>query len=167
MISTDERPEAVVPAVLGATGLFVVVVGTFLPWLRSGQATRNSYEAGGAVRRLLGTTGLVDNLLALWPLVGIACAASIALVLLGLRRLGTLTAGLAALAAGAAGVGALATTATSFAEVVVTGPLVTLIGATLVALGVVIRALSAVAVAAPKPSRDERTEQTARKTRAF
>lgn len=145
------NPEDVLPPALGGAGLVVIVVGTFLPWLRSGSDDRNSYQAGGAVRRLIGTTGLIDDLLSLWPLVGLACAAAVALFLIGLRTIATAFAGLSALAAGAAGIGALATTATSYAEVAVIGPAVTLVGATLVALAVLLRALSAVAV--PRSSR--------------
>jgi hypothetical protein len=140
----ERRPEAVIPPVLGAVGLVAIVVGTFLPWLRSGTQDRNSYQAGGAVRRLLGASGFIDHVLGLWPLVGVACAAAMALFLLGLRTLGSIVAGVSALAAGAAGVGALATTATTVAEVTLIGPLVTLLGATLVALAVLLRALSAV-----------------------
>lgn len=140
----ERRAEALIPPVLGAVGLVTVVIGTFLPWLRSGTQDRNSYEAGGAVRRLLGTTGALDHLLSLWPIVGVACAAAIALFLFGLPTFGTVVAGLSALAAGAAGVGALATTGSSVAEVTLLGPLVTLLGATLVALAVLLRALSAV-----------------------
>jgi uncharacterized membrane protein len=131
---------------LGGIGLLVLVVGTFLPWLRSGRSTRNSYQTGGAVRRLIGTSGLIDHLLALWPVVGLACAAAAAVFLFGLPTVGTVLAGLSAMAAGAAAVGALATTATSYAQVAVIGPIVTLIGATLVALAVLLRALAAVAV---------------------
>lgn len=143
-VSGERRAETVIPAALGVVGLIAIVAGTFLPWLRSGTQDRNSYQAGGAVRRLLGTTGVVDQMLGLWPLVGVACAAAIALYLLGLRTFGTIVAGLSALAAGAAGVGALATTGTAVAEVTLIGPLVTLLGATLVALAVLLRALSAV-----------------------
>ena len=140
------RPEEVLPPLLGGTGLAGIVVGSFLPWLRSGRSGRNSYQAGGAVRRLVGTTGLVDDLLALWPLVALACAAAAALFLVGLRAVATALAAVSALAAGAAGVSALATTATSVAEVAVTGPAVTLSGATLAALAVLLRALSAATV---------------------
>lgn len=137
--------KAIAPLV-GALGLIVVLIGTFLPWLHSGTATRNSYQTGGAVRRLIGTTGFVDDLLRLWPLVAVACAAAAALYLVGLQALGTLLAGLSAMAAGAASIGALATTATSYAQVSLVGPVVTLIGATLVALAVLLRAFAAVAV---------------------
>ena len=74
------RRDLLVPPVVGGVGLVVLLIGTFLPWLRSGRNGRNSYQAGGAVRRLIGTSGLVDSLLALWPLVGLACAAVVALL---------------------------------------------------------------------------------------
>jgi hypothetical protein len=45
----ERRAEAVIPPVLGAIGLVAIVIGTFLPWLRSGTQDRNSYQAGGAV----------------------------------------------------------------------------------------------------------------------
>ena len=145
------NPEDVLPPLLGGIGQVVIVVGTFLPWLRSGQGRRNSYQAGGAVRRLIGTTGLIDHLLALWPLVGLACAASIALYLTGLRTVSALLAGVSSLSAGAAAVGALATTATSYAEVSLIGPVATLVGATLVALAVLQRALAIVAAVPRSP----------------
>lgn len=145
---TDDGPsrrvEELLPPVLGAIGLVMIVIGSFLPWLRSGRTSRNSYQAGGVARRLIGTSGLVDQLLALWPLVGLGCAAAAALFLVGLRTLATLLSAIVALGAGIGSVGALATTATSYAEVAVVGPAVTLSGATLVALAVLFRALSAV-----------------------
>jgi hypothetical protein len=146
MIGRALRDEHGNWALVGLFGLVVIVVGTFLPWLQSGRTTRNSYQTGGAVRRLLGTSGLIDYLLGLWPTIGLACAAAVALFLFGLRTAGAVVAGLAALAAGAASVGALAATATSYAQVALLGPVVTLIGATLVALAVLLRALVAVGV---------------------
>ena len=145
MVDRTAREDVRWP-VLGAIGLVVIVVGSFLPWLRSGRTARNSYETGGAVRRLIGTEGLVDDLLRLWPVIGVACAAAVALFVLGLRTLSTVLAGLSAMAAGAAAIAALAATANSLATVALTGPVVTLIGATLVALAVLLRALAAVAV---------------------
>jgi hypothetical protein len=135
------RAGTAVPLV-GVAGLIVLVAGTFLPWLRSGRDSRNSYQAGGAARRLLATDGVVDRLLALWPLVGLACAAAVACYLFGLRPIATALAGLSAAAAGVVSVGALATTATSFARVVLVGPLITLTGATLVGLAVLLRVLT-------------------------
>ena len=138
--------ERTAPPALGALGLLALVTGTFLPWLRSGTHERNSYEAGGAVRRLFGTTGWFDHLLALWPLVAIACAGAVALYLFSLRTVAILLAVLAALAGGAAATAALATTGTSFAAVAIMGPVITLTGATLVALAALLAALAAAAV---------------------
>jgi hypothetical protein len=146
MLGREVRTEELRSAAVGAVGLGVLLLGTFLPWLQSGRTSRNSYETGGAIRRLIGTTGFLDGLFMLWPLVAVACAAAVALFLFGLRTLGALVAGLAALGAGAAAVGALAATANSYAQVAIIGPVVTLIGATLVALAVLLRALVAVAV---------------------
>jgi hypothetical protein len=138
-------------ALLGGAGLLVLVIGTFLPWLRSGAATRNSYQAGGAVRRLVGASGFIDDLLALWPAIALACALAVALFLVGLRTPAAILAILCALAAGTAAIAALAATATSFVRVALIGPIVTLTGATLVALGALRYALDAVAT--PRSSR--------------
>ena len=66
-------------------GIAVLVLGTFLPWLRSGRATRNSYEATGAVRRLVHPPGVLDDLFRIWPLLGAVCALAVAVYVLGLR----------------------------------------------------------------------------------
>lgn len=64
-------------------GLAVTVVGTFLPWARSGSASRNVYAAGGLVERLVGVHGLSAALLDALPFLGLACAAVVALIVLG------------------------------------------------------------------------------------
>lgn len=157
MATLAERTEAVRnarevgPVLLGAVGLATIIGGSFLPWLQSGRTSRNSYQTGGVIRRLVGTDDLVNGLLGLWPAVGIACAVAVALYLLGLRTLAAIVAGLAALGGGAAAIGALAATANSYARVDLSGPVVTLTGAILVALAVLLRALSA--VAAPRSPR--------------
>ena len=150
MIDRDgrRRPETIAPPAVGAVGLVTIVVGTFLPWLRSGTHERNSYQTGGAVRRLAGTSGVVDHLLALWPLVGVLCAAAAGLFLIGLRGFSALVGAVTAIGSGAAATAALATTATSIAKVRIIGPVITLTGATLVALAVLLGAL--VAAASPR-----------------
>jgi hypothetical protein len=53
-----------------ASGSVVAVIGTFLPWLRSGAADRSSYEIFALVDRLgFSPDGLVGWALRLWPLV--------------------------------------------------------------------------------------------------
>lgn len=52
---------------MGSAGAVVLVAGTFLPWIRSGSTSRNSYQAAGHVERweLLGD-GLSAPLIVLW-----------------------------------------------------------------------------------------------------
>lgn len=141
---------------LAGPGLVMIVLGTFLPWLQSGRAYRNSYAAGGAIRRLLGTGGVVDHVLALWPLVGLGCAASVAAYLVGLRALAAALAGLAAATSGAAAIAALAASSeTEYVKVAIAGPLVTILGAILIAFAALTRAISATAARSPddQPSR--------------
>ena len=72
---------------LGGLGVLVLVVGTFLPWLASGAALRNSYQAMAAARRLtpLGD-GIAGLALTAWPAVGGVTAAFLMLYVVGLRR---------------------------------------------------------------------------------
>jgi hypothetical protein len=129
------------PAALGCAGLVCVVIGTFLPWLYSGSRSRNSYAAGGAVRRVLGVDGIGDAALAAWPFVGLACGAAVAALLLGLQRT---AAAIGVLAAAGAAVGAIAMLAADGSGVVqpaTVGPIVTLIGALAVPVAVTIRLL--------------------------
>ncbi len=107
----------------------LLIAGTFLPWLRSGQVHRNSYRTGGAIRRLLDVHGLLGALLAAWPFLGIACAAIVCLFALGLRRTAAGLALVPAAGAGAVGAAVLAVDGPSFAVPQRSGPLVTILGA--------------------------------------
>ncbi|MDQ2748452.1 MAG: hypothetical protein M3Y44_02805 [Actinomycetota bacterium] len=139
--------------VLGATGLVVLVVGTFLPWLDSGRAHRNSYQAGGALQRLLGLRGAAQAAVSAWPLVGLACATVVAIFVVGLRRSAALLALLTALATGAVAVAALRVDGNRLVRPVQLGPTVTLVGATAVLLAVTLVLISA----APRTSRRSTT----------
>jgi hypothetical protein len=121
-----------VSVALGGVGILVLVAGTFLPWLRSGRATRNSYEATGAVRRLVHPPGILDDLFRVWPLIGALCAVAVAVYALGLRRTGAGIGMLASLAGGAAAVAALNATGNAYASVIDTGPAITIAGAVIV-----------------------------------
>jgi hypothetical protein len=125
-------------AALGV-GLVTVVVGTFLPWLRSGSVTRNSYATDGAMRRLLDSDGALGSLLAAWPFVSLACAAAIALLLLGLTRSGAVVGLIAAGSAGTVAVAVLATDSHFIVRPAPAGPTVTLGGAVLAGLAVLVR----------------------------
>lgn len=116
-------------AALGLGGLLTIVLGTFLPWLRSGDAQRNSYQTGGMLRRLLGLHGPAEVMLSVWPFVALLCAGVVALFAVGLRRVAAATSLIAAAASGAVAVTALQVSGTTFAMPVRLGPLVTLVGA--------------------------------------
>lgn len=130
------RSRLLAPALAGA-GLVVLLIGTFLPWLRSGGALRNSYQADGVIRRLLAPNGPAGALLTAWPLVGACCAVAAAGYALGLRRTALALAAVTAVAAGAVAVPALILAPRSYASVIAGGPAVTLAGSALVLAGVV------------------------------
>jgi hypothetical protein len=117
-------------------GLLLIVVGTFLPWLHSGRATRNSYATDGAVRRLLDVNGGLDAALRAWPFVSLLCAIAVALLLLGQRVLGVVLALLAALIAGTVAGWVLASSARGLVRPAAAGPAVTIAGAAITFLAV-------------------------------
>jgi hypothetical protein len=64
-------------------GIAGVAVATFLPWVRSGEVERNSYEVARSAERLDLVDGFLQRALVVsWYLVPLACA----LVLLALAR---------------------------------------------------------------------------------
>ena len=132
------RIARLVSPVVGVVGLAILVTGTFLPWLRSGRSARNSYQASGAIRRLVAPHGPLGALFAVWPLIAIAAAASAATYLLGLRRSSAALALGTALVSTAAAFNALKTSSNAYASVVVSGPRTTAIGGVLVSLALVI-----------------------------
>ena len=62
--------RAHVPSVITTAGAAIALVGTFLPWLRSGSVDRSSYDIFDLVERLgFSPNGVVAWTLRLWPLV--------------------------------------------------------------------------------------------------
>lgn len=114
------------------------VTGTFLPWLQSGSAVRNSYQTVSIARRFTALgEGVLGTVIAAWPAVGIAAALCAALYVLGARR----TASVATLLLSVI-VGTVATLALvqlpgseSTIRVIIVGPIVTLGGAVLAVVG--------------------------------
>jgi hypothetical protein len=117
---------------LGLAGLGVLVLGTFLPWLRSGQVSRNSYQTGGALQRLLSLPGPLQTAVSVWPFVGLACAATVALFAIGLHRSAAAASLLTAAAAAVISIAALTVSGSGLVAPVRLGPIVTLLGAILV-----------------------------------
>ncbi|RZQ63719.1 hypothetical protein [Amycolatopsis suaedae] len=138
---SNSRP--VVPylfAGLAVFGLVVAVIGTFLPWLRSGNVRRSSYETAGLADQfglLDGTVGatLLGGWVAL-PVLGAACAGLFALRLLRTAAVFTVifsllvgTVAVAATVRGGAGNGIIG--------VVSTGPMTSTVGTILALAGAI------------------------------
>jgi hypothetical protein len=76
-------PGRVAALVLAAAGLVLGVVGSFLPWVVSGQVRRSSYAVTGMVDRLgIAGDGVLGFLVAGWPLIGLLCATPVVAALL-------------------------------------------------------------------------------------
>jgi len=64
----------VVICLIGGAGLALVVLGSFLPWVISGNVRRSSYQILGVVGRLgIGDGGALTVLLRVWPFIGVLC----------------------------------------------------------------------------------------------
>src|SRR5664279_204861 len=118
----ENRPAThagrVAAVVFAAAGLVLALIGSFLPWVVSGQVRRSSYAVAGMVDRLgIAGDGVVARLVAGWPLIGLLCAAPVVAavlrrwvvagvlcVLLGLATAGVSVALLAVRGTGAIGV---------------------------------------------------------------
>ncbi|HEX4723426.1 MAG TPA: hypothetical protein VH333_12985 [Pseudonocardiaceae bacterium] len=125
---------------VATAGLAVLVIGTFLPWLRSGTVLRDSYQSAGALRGLVsGLNAQAGAVLGAWPAVIPCCAVCVAGYALGLRRSAAIVGLLVALVVGtAAGVIAVQGDATkSVVGPADTGPIVTLVGATIMLAGAI------------------------------
>lgn len=124
--------------VVATGGAGVAVIGTFLPWLRSGARRRSSFEIFSLVDRLgFSPSGAVGWGIRLWPLVVLLFAAAVTLLWYPVRQLRWLrpvVVALAVLYAGVVSIAVRSAPSTSLVEVE-SGPLVTLIGTLLLATG--------------------------------
>jgi hypothetical protein len=112
----------------GAIGLIAVVLGTFLPWLQSGDVRRNSYASFGVLQRLVGFHGASEIAIRVWPLIGLCCAGVVVAAIATWHRVATVLAlGTAAWSGVVAGT-VLLHHADVGVSVVALGPVVTLIG---------------------------------------
>ena len=119
-------------------GAAVALVGTFLPWLRSGARQRNSYEIFSLVERLgISESSVVGWGLRLWPIVPFLLTLAVTLQWFP-RRWATSGTSLVAVVY-VAGVSAAVTFAPATSLIAVEyGPWVTLAGAITLAIGALV-----------------------------
>ncbi len=126
-----------VTVVVMAVGGIVTVVGSLLPWVRTGRRQRNSYDVFALAQRLgFSPDGPAANGLRWWPLVPLLVAAAVVVAWWGWRRPGGVVGVIAALYAGGIGV-AVATADTAAVVEVRPGPAVTALGAAVLLAGAV------------------------------
>lgn len=126
------------PAVVMAAGGALTVLGSFLPWVRTGSRSRNSYEVFRVVGRLgFAPDGPASTAMRWWPLVPLLAAAAVVAVWWGWGRAGGVVGVVAAIYAGAIGV---TVAAAPDAELVHVGvaPFVTAVGAFVLLAGAVL-----------------------------
>ncbi|WP_132878084.1 hypothetical protein [Tamaricihabitans halophyticus] len=76
-----------ISACMAGIGLLALVIGCFLPWSRSGNVLRNSYQSLGLLRHFeLFDNGPLDVFLGVWIAIAPVAALCIALFALRLRR---------------------------------------------------------------------------------
>lgn len=85
------------PPLALSVGAAVVLVGTFLPWWRSGSSRRSSYALLDLLDRLdLAADGPAANAMRLWPIVPLLVVGAVVATWWGWRRLGVACASVAA-----------------------------------------------------------------------
>lgn len=135
-------------------GAALTLVGTFLPWLRSGTSNRTSYEVFELVERLgFSPNSAVGWALRLWPLVPLMLVTATVVQWWNVRRFqaSKIIPGLAAVYAG----GTAAAVKWSPSDGLIragVGPIVTLLGCSLMVTGTVLAILNASASTKRRPT---------------
>lgn len=148
------RQPTVASYLLAGCGLLAVVVGTFLPWLQSGEVRRNSYAAFGLLRRLIGFDGLPAALTHGWPLLALCATAAVLAAVSGLHRIAVAVALVTVAWSATVSGAALAWQSTAGVSIVAIGPAVTLAGDAAVFVAAILTLISR--VPGPAPSRSRR-----------
>lgn len=134
-----------VAAGVALSGLLIIVIGSFLPWIKSGAVQRDSFEIVGVIDRL----GPQDNAilafaLSGWIAVPPACVLAIGLYVLGLARTAAACAITVSVVAGTVGLAIYVVGGDGFGLVtsVPAGPLTTCLGGMIAlsgSLGILLR----------------------------
>jgi hypothetical protein len=121
--------------VAATIGAVVALIGTFMPWLRSGAVRRNSYEILSLVERLgISRSSLVGWGVRLWPIAPLLLACAVTLQWFPRRWVTGPVAVVAVVYVGGVGAAVESASAPSLMEVEY-GPNVTLAGAVILAAG--------------------------------
>ncbi|GAB2970565.1 hypothetical protein LWP59_15035 [Amycolatopsis acidiphila] len=90
-----------VPPWVAASGLVILVLGTFLPWFRSGSIERHSYQAADSAGRLaFFDNAFVRAALHIWVAVPLVSTVCLGLLALGFARAGATITALLAISVG-------------------------------------------------------------------
>ena len=120
---------------IASVGAVVAFAGTFLPWLRSGTRERNSYEIFSLVDRLgFSPSSLVGWGVRLWPIVPLLLAVAVTLLWFPRRWLTDAAVAVAVIYTGVVSAAVRSAPSTSLISIEA-GPLVTLVGAIVLAAG--------------------------------
>jgi hypothetical protein len=121
--------------VAATIGGLVAVLGTFLPWLRSGTRRRNSYDIFSLVDRLgFSPSSIIGWAVRLWPLAPFLLALTVTFVWFPRKWIGRAIAIVAVAYVGIVSVAVRSARSSSLIRIE-SGPLVTLAGAIVLAAG--------------------------------
>jgi hypothetical protein len=124
--------------VLATCGALVALIGTFLPWLRSGTRHRNSYDIFSLVDRIgFSRSSAVGWGLRLWPLAPLLLAAAVTMQWFPRRWITAASALAGAVVVGGVALAVQSAPTTSFIAVEY-GTVVALVGAIILAIGAII-----------------------------
>ncbi len=139
--------------VMAGVGALATIIGTFMPWVRSGTRRRSSYEIFSLVERLgFSPSSLIGWGLRLWPVVPFLLTLAVTLSWFPRRWVTEATALVAVVYVG--GVAAAVESAPSTSLVSIEfGPDVTLVGAVVLAASALLTAVGRPAGAARLPNR--------------
>ena len=124
--------------VLATVGAGIALLGTFLPWLRSGRRGRNSYEIFSLVERLgISQSSLVGWGVRLWPIVPFLLVLTVTLLWFAPRAPAMVVAAVTVLYAGGVSI-AVRRSPSRPLLTVESGPVVTLYGLALLIAGTIL-----------------------------
>ncbi|MEY2582010.1 MAG: hypothetical protein QOE09_1859 [Ilumatobacteraceae bacterium] len=121
--------------VVATIGAMVALLGTFLPWVRSGQRRRSSYEIFSLVDRLgISRSSVVGWGLRMWPVVPLLLALSVTLLWFARRSLAAAIVAVTVVYAGVVAAAVRSARSTSLVTVE-NGPMINLLGLAVLVAG--------------------------------